>query len=176
MSDSAWSEDPEAFREHFGLAYDDFCVLLQALPADVKKKYDKTLEIDNEAGIIFALHKGKKLGLLTDEEEKPERQTREGESAILREQERYDEEMRQAPFRVFERGGGGWYFATVGKTLREAIAAADEKMPFVVQESPTRKSPAGKIVYQEKTEGLPDVPYRLLTRWPIDQHDSRSRR
>jgi hypothetical protein len=147
----AWSEDPEAFEAHFGLSYGDFHVLLQALPPEVKKKYDKTLAVDEEAGIIFAIHKGRKLDLLKDDE--PEMPAGGYEAGM--------EEMQRMPFRVFEHGAHGWFFALAAPTQRRAIADADENLPFVVQDVKS-----GRLVYQEKTESLPAVPYRLLSRAP----------
>lgn len=146
----AWSEDPEAFETHFGLSYEDFHVLLQALPSDVRKKYDKTLAVDEEAGIIFALHKGKKLGLIKDDE--PAAMPEGGYATGMT-------EMQAMPFRVFEHGEHGWYFALAAPTQRKAIADADENLPFAVQEVRS-----GRIVYQENTESLPAIPYRMLSR------------
>jgi hypothetical protein len=146
----AWSEDPEAFEEHFGLSYGDFHILLQALPPEVRKKYDKTLAVDEEAGIIFAIHKGRKLDLLKDDE--PELMPEGGYKRGMA-------EMRAMPFRVFEHGENGWYFALSAPTQKKAIADADENRPFAVQDVKS-----GRIVYQENTESLPAVPYRLLSR------------
>ena len=60
----AWRDDPTDFRQQFELSHDDFCVVLRSLPADQLARYESILAVDDEAAIIFAVHKALDLGIL----------------------------------------------------------------------------------------------------------------
>jgi hypothetical protein len=63
-----WEEDEKAFGKHFGIAYDNFTQLILLLTPDQHKKYERTLKVNKEAAILWALHEGKSHGLLGEDE------------------------------------------------------------------------------------------------------------
>jgi hypothetical protein len=67
MSEEAsWSEDPEEFERRWKLSYEDFRILIQALPPDIAMRYERTLKADEEAAITWVLAYAKKNHLLIE--------------------------------------------------------------------------------------------------------------
>jgi hypothetical protein len=69
MSEEAsWMEDPEEFERRWKLSFEDFRVLIQALPPDIAGRYERTLRADEEAAITWVLAYAKKSDLLAEDE------------------------------------------------------------------------------------------------------------
>jgi len=62
-----WRDDPIKFFDRWKIPYDDFLVLVQAIPAEVRSRYEKVLEVDDEVAITFAISEARRLGIVKDE-------------------------------------------------------------------------------------------------------------
>ncbi len=61
-----WKKDEEGFRAHFDIPYGDFCTLIEAFDEDRSIKYEKIRGVHEEAAILWAIHEGKRHGLLKE--------------------------------------------------------------------------------------------------------------
>ena len=51
--DEPWAGDEQAFEEHFGRTYEEFEQLLSELDQGNSQLYEKTLEINPEAAVVW---------------------------------------------------------------------------------------------------------------------------
>lgn len=50
-----WAQDEELFAVHFGAEYEEFCYKLTILNADQQVRYQKTLEVNPEAAVLWVI-------------------------------------------------------------------------------------------------------------------------
>ena len=63
IQDEPWSNNEKSFEQHFGISYEDFCKLVEAMPERMEK-YEKIRSADLEAAILWLIHEGKSRGFL----------------------------------------------------------------------------------------------------------------
>lgn len=60
-----WMVDTKAFEDHFSLSKADFDLVLSVLPPDLLARYERTGSHHPEAAILWTIHQGRQLGLIT---------------------------------------------------------------------------------------------------------------
>jgi len=66
MPSSDWLHDPKKFKAHFDLSAADFKTLVDILPPHLQERYEETGSANPEAAVLWAIHQGRKLGLVVD--------------------------------------------------------------------------------------------------------------
>lgn len=61
-----WLRDPKKFEACFDISAKDFRVLIDVLPEHLREQYEETGATNPEAAVLWAIHQGRKLGLVVD--------------------------------------------------------------------------------------------------------------